>query len=91
MPSTQKSGDLVLVIRFTRAVLLALYALFTLAITVAMMWKEAAVPSLFDFWFGQWTDTQLTALSATASIGLFGALRMTQKSEALYRQRSSNR
>jgi hypothetical protein len=91
MSIPEESDDLILIIRFIRAVLLAMFALVALAITVAMMWRDATLPSFFDLWFGQWSDTQLTVLAGTIDLAAWGALIMTQQSEARYRQRSSNR
>ena len=89
MPSPQESNDIM--VRFIRAVLLALFALVALAITVAMFWRDIGISSFFDVWFGELSESQLTALAGGADLALWGAVRMTQRSETRYRQRSSSR
>jgi hypothetical protein len=87
MPSPQDD----IIVRFIRAVLLALFALVALAITVAMFWRDIGISSFLDVWFGELSESQLTALAGGAELALWGAVRMTQRSETRYRQRSSNR
>jgi hypothetical protein len=90
MPSPQDDDQILL--RFMRATLLALLAIVALAITVAMFWRDVGITSsIFDLWFGEWSEPQLTAVAGTVDLALWGAVRMTQRSEARYRQRSSSR
>ena len=89
MPSPQEDDDII--VRFIRAALLALLAIVALVLTVAMMWRDLSLPSFFDSWFGQWSNAQLTILAGTVDLTAWGALIMTRRSEARYRQRSSSR
>ncbi|MBN3760908.1 hypothetical protein [Burkholderia sp. Ac-20365] len=91
MPTTQGlPEDVTLVLRFIRAVALALLALGALGLTLAMFWKDMGLSSYFDHWFGTWSDGALTILTIVVDALVFVALRATQKSEARLKQRQNN-
>lgn len=84
-----EDDNLTIIVRFARAAALALFALVALGVTLAMFWRDAAVSSFFDNWFGEWSEPQLTALAGLTDLAMYGALRMTQRSEDRYRRSRS--
>ncbi|MEM5440043.1 hypothetical protein [Paraburkholderia diazotrophica] len=88
MPPLNEDDDFTVIMRFLRAVALVVLALATLAMTVAMFWRDMGIASFFDDWFGQWSEGKLTTVAGVMAIVSIVALRVTQKSEDRYRQRS---
>jgi hypothetical protein len=88
MPPLSEDDDLVIILRFLRAVALALFALATFAMTVAMFWRDMGIDSFFDSWFGEWSEAKLTVVAAAMGVASITALRITKKSDERYRQRS---
>jgi hypothetical protein len=54
-----------------------------------MFWRDIGLDSIFDHWFGQWSEAELTGLAGAMGIACIVALRATQKSQAEYRRRHS--
>ena len=89
MPQFTEGDDLTVLIRFVRALALVLLTLATLAITLAMFWRDVGLDSFFDRWFGHWSEWQLTALATVMIFLSIAALRGTQRSEMRCRTRST--
>lgn len=84
------SDNAVTVLRFVRALALACFGVVALAVTVAMFWRDIALASFFDRWFGNWSEGSLTLLTVALDAALYIALRVTMKSEAKLKRRSQH-
>lgn len=91
MPAPIEREDTILVLRFVRAVAIALLALFALCVTVAMFWRDIALPSFFDEWLGSLSEGALTLLTLVVDLIAIFAVRATQRSEARFTTRRSGR
>ena len=91
MPEIFEAEEPQVVARFIRALATGMLSIVGLLITIAMFWKECALPSVFDRWFGTWSDGALTLLTAGLDLTSVVAIRAVQKSEARYRSRSIRR
>lgn len=81
-----KENQNMLLLRFFRALGLAAFALATLVVTVALLWRSAQI-TILENWFGRFNDDDLTIMSGVMIIALYLGVSITQKSEQRCRER----